>query len=119
MLSEGHRLICAAKHSRAGIAYAISKEKAVRLEAFILIAAIVPAWLISSTPSQFLLLLASIIVLIGFEFVNTAIEQTCNAITVERREEIRIAKDCASAAVLMAGIAVGLCWIAAIVAALW
>jgi diacylglycerol kinase (ATP) len=49
-------------------------------------------------------------VLLMVEVLNTAIEAACNAVTREKRDDIRIAKDCGSLAVLIACVLAAAVW---------
>ena len=59
-------------------------------------------------------LIASLLLVLAIEFVNTAIERLCNHIQPDRHDAIRITKDLASAGVFFTLALAGLVWIAAI-----
>jgi diacylglycerol kinase (ATP) len=60
-------------------------------------------------------LIASLLLVLSIEFLNTAIERLCNHIQPEKHDAIRITKDLASAGVFFALCLVALVWIAAAV----
>ncbi|SMY08643.1 Diacylglycerol kinase [Flavimaricola marinus] len=60
------------------------------------------------------LLMGGILVL-AFECLNTAIERVVDDISTEKRDRARQAKDAGSAAVSVAGIAVGVAWVVILV----
>ena len=53
------------------------------------------------------------------EMLNTGIEQVCNGLSREYMEEIKVAKDCGSAAVLLATLLAGAVWLVALYSALF
>ena len=57
------------------------------------------------TAAQWAVLIILIALIIAAELVNTAIEDTCDAVTTEQNEHIRRAKDMAAGAVLVLSIA--------------
>jgi diacylglycerol kinase (ATP) len=61
-------------------------------------------------------LIASLLLVLSIEFLNTAVERLCNHIQPEKHDAIRITKDLASAGVFFALLLVALVWIAAAVA---
>lgn len=61
-------------------------------------------------------LIASLLLVLSIEFLNTAVERLCNHIQPEKHDAIRITKDLASAGVFFALLLVALIWIAAAVA---
>jgi diacylglycerol kinase (ATP) len=77
-------------------------EAAFQQELILLLIAIPVGWLISSSWSGYALLIASILVLILVEVLNTGIEATCDAVSREFNIDIQLAKDCGSLAVLIA-----------------
>ena len=89
-------------------------EKAVQQEMMLLIVAIPVAWLIADTWDSYFLLVLSVVFLIVVEVLNTAIEATCNAITREFDQDIQLAKDSGSLAVLLTIIIVTSIWVVTI-----
>lgn len=77
-------------------------EAAFQQELILLLIAIPVGWLISSSWRGYALLIASILVLILVEVLNTGIEATCDAVSREFNIDIQLAKDCGSLAVLIA-----------------
>ncbi len=61
--------------------------------------------LVAFTAAQWAVLIILIALVIAAELVNTAIEDTCDAVTTEQNEHIRRAKDMAAGAVLVLSIA--------------
>lgn len=112
------RLINAFRNSKAGITYLVRNEAAFRTEVVVLVLSIPLAWWIAMSLSTFLWLVGSIVVIMIVEMLNTGIEQVCNGLSREYMEEIKVAKDCGSAAVLLATMLAGAVWLAAFYSAL-
>jgi diacylglycerol kinase (ATP) len=77
-------------------------EAAFQQELILLLIAIPVGWLVAASWSGYALLLASILILILVEVLNTGIEATCNAVSRDFNIDIQLAKDCGSLAVLIA-----------------
>ncbi|WP_407946652.1 diacylglycerol kinase [Pararhizobium mangrovi] len=104
-------MIKAFRNSCAGMAHLIRHEAAFRSEMILFVVAIPAAWYLADSLATFIWLLGSLLVIMIVELLNTGIEQVCNALTREYRDEIRIAKDCGSAAVLLATLLAGAVWL--------
>jgi len=108
------RLINAFWNSKAGITYLLRNEAAFREEAIVLIVSLPVAFWLSQNVATFLLLIGSILVIMIVEMLNTGIEQVCNGLSREYMDEIKVAKDCGSAAVLLATLLAGAVWLTTI-----
>ncbi len=104
------RLISAARNSARAFNHLVRNEAAFRDEVILLAAALPVGWILSPGWRGYALLIASLIVLIIVEILNTAIEQVCDAVTLEANEHIRLAKDCGSLAVAFAILLVAGVW---------
>ena len=104
------RLINAARNSALAWNFLIRNEEAFRLEAILLALAIPVAWFISPSWRGYCLLIASILVLMIVEVLNTGIEAACDAFSREFNTDIRLAKDCGSLAVALAAILAAGVW---------
>ncbi len=98
----------------AAIKFGWKNEAALRQELVIFVVAIPVALLITSNPWKILVMLGALLVLLAVEFLNTGIEKLADRITTESDPLIKIAKDCGSAAVLMALVLAGSVWILAL-----
>lgn len=96
------RIIAAFFNSVAGLRHGFSHETAIREELIVLAVSIPVAPLIARDLWHLLLLWSVLLLLLLTELLNTGIEQVANKVTREYADEIRFAKDCGSAAVLMA-----------------
>lgn len=97
------RLFNAYMNSIAGLRYGFANETAVRQEIILLLVGLPIAWVISGDLWRFTLLISTLMLLLMVELLNTAIEALADKITLEHSEQIKIAKDCGSAAVMFAG----------------
>jgi diacylglycerol kinase (ATP) len=95
------RLIKAFRNSMRAFSTLIRTEKAFQQEVGLLAVALPVAWILASDWRGFALLVASILILILVEVLNTAIEAACDASSREFNVDIRLAKDCGSLAVLI------------------
>lgn len=92
------------RHAVDGIAAALRSEASLRTQVVLgLAAALVLAWLRPPAIWVALCVLAAAMVL-ALELVNTALEQLADRLHPELHPRIRIAKDCAAGAVLIASI---------------
>ena len=97
-------------YSMAGLRQALLKEAAFRQEC-LLAAVLIPAALLSWAGSLGkALMIASVMLVLIVELLNSAIEATVDRISQERHELAKFAKDAGSAAVLLSLLNVLLVW---------
>jgi diacylglycerol kinase (ATP) len=96
------RIVAAFFNSIAGLRFGIMREPAIREEAILAIASIPAALLLTRDAWTLLALWASMLMLLCVELLNTGIEKLADRVTRENDDLVKIAKDCGSAAVLMA-----------------
>lgn len=108
------RLWFAFVNSLAGMRHAARHEAAFRQELIIFVLALPVAWIIAIDWIVFLVLMGAMVFMLAIELLNTAIEAVCNGLSREYMPEIKVAKDCGSAAVLMSLIMTGGVWLAAL-----
>jgi diacylglycerol kinase (ATP) len=101
-------------NTRNGLAFAIRSEQAIREELVALLLALPLAWLIGATPMRSVELVASVILVLAIELLNTAIEKLADRLTTDHDPKIGHVKDLGSAAVGVTLIAAGLFWLFAI-----
>lgn len=99
-----------------GIREGLATEAAVKQEVAIACIAFPLSFFIAGNLWTWIALIASLLLVLSIEFINTAIERLCNHIQPEKHDAIRITKDLASAGVFFALCLVALVWIAAAVA---
>ncbi len=88
----------------AGIAFLLRTQVHTRWHLVATLLVITGAVILRVTRGEWLALILAIALVWVAECMNTAIEQTCDAITREQRPQIRHAKDVAAGAVLLASI---------------
>ncbi|MCI9575661.1 MAG: diacylglycerol kinase family protein [Clostridiales bacterium] len=94
-------LLCALQ----GIGYGIRQERHVRVHltaAFYVLAA---SFFFSFSPTQYAILFLIMGVVVALELVNTALERVVDEISMERRHALKVIKDVAAGAVLIAALA--------------
>jgi diacylglycerol kinase (ATP) len=108
------RLVRAFGYSRDGLAATFRKEAAFRQEC-IAAAALVPlAFFIAPDRVMLVLMIASILLVLIVELLNSAIEAAIDRFGPERHALAKHAKDAGSAAVLLALILAALVWLVAL-----
>ena len=101
-------------NTRNGLAFAIRSEQAVREELVALAIAVPLAWLIGATRMRSIELIATVVLVLVIELLNTAIEKLADRLTTEQDPQIGRVKDMGSAAVGVALVMAGLFWLFAI-----
>ncbi len=104
------RPLFALKHSCDGIAATLRSESAFRQETVCAAILIPIAVFEPMQPFERVALIASVLLVLLVELLNSAIEAIVDRISPERNELARRAKDCGSAAVMMALIICALAW---------
>ena len=111
MIKSGIRLIRATGYSLAGLRAAFTNEQAFRQEVYALILVVLPLGLImGKNRVEKILLIASWLIVIITELVNSAIEAAVDRSGLETHELSRRAKDIGSAAVFIALVLAFLTW---------
>ncbi len=105
------RIFLAFLNSMRALKYLAGNEKAVQQELLLFLISLPLAYSLAPSWHAFLLMTGSILFLILVEILNTAIEATCDAVSLEFHEQIKIAKDCGSLAVLIAILFVAVIWV--------
>ncbi|AWH88471.1 diacylglycerol kinase [Limnobaculum parvum] len=95
------RIIKAAGYSWGGLQAAWKNEAAFRQEIVLLLVAIILASWLDVTLVERILLIGSVVLIVGFEIINSAIEAVVDRIGTEHHELSGRAKDMGSAAVLI------------------
>lgn len=107
------RIIEAASNSLRGIRDGAATEAAIQQELAVVAIAIPLSFFVARTAWIWVALIASLLLVLAIEFLNTAIERLCNHVEPRRHDAIRITKDLASAAVTMGLLLAGLVWLVA------
>lgn len=101
MLINPEHLLGATRHSLAGLLTAWRGEQAFRHEVLVLPILALLLFATGKTVDQWLLVLAAWLLVMVVELLNSAVEKTCDTITLERHPGIKAAKDMASAAIFI------------------
>jgi diacylglycerol kinase (ATP) len=96
------RLVAAFYNSIAGLRFGIRHEAAIRQEFILAVLSVPAALLLTLEPWKLLALWSSMLLLLCAELLNTGIEKIADRVTQDRDNLVKVAKDCGSAAVLMA-----------------
>ena len=104
------RIAGAMRYSLAGLRSAWKHEHAFRQEVAVIAPAAVAALLLPVTALEKLLLMASMVLVLIVELVNSAIEAVVDRVSLERHPLSKNAKDFGSAAVMLAVLLSAACW---------
>lgn len=106
------RILMATFNSYKGIRYSFFNEAAFRQE-FILALILIPlAFLLDVSKLERILMIASVLLVMIVELLNTGIEAAIDRISEERHELSGLAKDVASAAVMLSLLLCAFVWLA-------
>lgn len=105
------RIIAAFFHSLAGLHHGFVNETAIRQEIILFLFSLPVVPFIANDIWHMILLWSVILVILLAELLNTGIEKLADRITTDYSEEVKIAKDCGSAAVLIPSLIAGVVWI--------
>ncbi len=83
-----------------GIIYAITSQRNMKIHLIFAILVVILAMILNISRIEMILLLITIGIVIGFEMLNTAIEEVVNLVTQEHHPLAKIAKNVAAGAVL-------------------
>ena len=97
-----------------GLVHGARTERAVRLELALLAIGLPAALLLGTTLWIRVALIATLLLMLAAEFLNTAIEKLCDHLHPAHHPKIGIVKDLASAGTFSAQAIAALIWIAAI-----
>ncbi len=108
------RIVSAAVNSYRGLKEGIRSEAAIKQEAALFVIAIPLAFVIATSIWVWVAMVASLLVVLLTEFLNTAVERLCDHVTPQRHEAIRVTKDLASAGVFFSIALAALVWVVAL-----
>lgn len=95
------RILLAFQNSWNGLAHAIRNETAFRQELAVLVIALPAGYWLADSAIVYFLLIGSLVLLLVIELLNTSLEAICDGLSQDYMDEIKIAKDCGSAAVTL------------------
>jgi diacylglycerol kinase (ATP) len=105
-----HRLVNALYFSMNGFKATFRTEEAFRQEVLLSIILLPLGYYLGETPSERVILIGSILLVMIVELLNTAVERAIDRISFDRHELSKEAKDMGSAAVLLTIILAVLAW---------
>ncbi|MER2266554.1 diacylglycerol kinase [Methylobacterium oxalidis] len=108
-------LVLAFLNSWRGLVHGARTERAVRQELLLLVLGVPVALVLGATLWVRVALVASLLLMLAAEFLNTAIEKLCDHLHPDRHSRIGIVKDLASAGTFLAQAIAALVWIAALI----
>jgi diacylglycerol kinase len=98
------RLIRSFKYALEGLAHCFRLEANFRIHLAFAISAVAAGYALHVSSAEWLVLLFCIGMVLSLELVNTAIERLCDVITAEYKAPVKVIKDVAAGAVLLAAI---------------
>ncbi|CAO4164180.1 diacylglycerol kinase [Methylorubrum populi] len=98
-----------------GLVFGARTERAIRLELALLALGLPAALLLGGSLWVRVALLASLLLMLGAEFLNTAVEKLCDHLHPDRHPRIGIVKDLASAGAFLTQVIAALIWVAALI----
>ena len=108
------RFFRATINSYNGLIFAVRSEQAIREELAALIIALPAAWLVGATVMRAVELVATVVLVLAVELLNTAIEKLADRLTMDHDTKIKHVKDMGSAAVGVTLIMAAFFWLFAI-----
>jgi undecaprenol kinase/diacylglycerol kinase (ATP) len=91
-------------YARNGIIFLVKSERNFRVHLVVLILVIALGWYFSITRNEWLVITLTASVVLALEGVNTSIERLSDLYSTDQNEQIRVIKDVAAGAVLIAAI---------------
>ena len=98
-----------------GLVYGARTERAIRLELALLLLSVPAAFTLGANLWVRVALLACLLLVIGAEYLNTAIEKLCDHLHPDHHARIGVVKDLASAGAFFTQGLAALVWIAALI----
>jgi diacylglycerol kinase len=90
------------RYAFAGLGFVVRNEPNMRIHLAAAMAALALGWILQIDTAEWRWLILAIGLVMGAETLNSAVEQACNAITLSHHPAIKVAKDAAAGAVLLA-----------------
>ena len=91
-------------YARNGIIFLVKSERNFRVHLAVLILVIALGWYFSITRNEWMVITLTASVVLALEGVNTSIERLSDLYSTDQNEQIRVIKDVAAGAVLIAAI---------------
>jgi len=113
MIKRIHHHVISFGRALRGIQHAFTTQPNFVIHFILSVMAILLGFFLSITNFEMILLVTMIVLGLGAEMINTALEELANLVTREWREEARVAKDVSAGMVLLT--AVGTVFVAALI----
>ena len=97
-----------------GLIFAVRSEQAIREELVALVLSLPAAWLVGATVMRAVELVATVVLVLAVELLNTAIEKLADRLTMDHDTKIKHVKDMGSAAVGLTLLVAGAVWLLAL-----
>ena len=107
-----NRILAAIRNSWNGLVHVCRNETAFRQEVGTLIIGVPVGYWLAGSLLDFILLIGSLVLLMVVELLNTGLEAIGDGLSRDDMDEIRIAKDCGSAAVTLTILLAAFVWLA-------
>ncbi len=104
------RVAAAFRNTLQGLREGILTEAAIKQEMAVAAVAVPVSFFLAESVWVWVTLIASLLLVLAVEFLNTSIERLCNHLHPDRHEAIKATKDLASAGVFFALVLAGLVW---------
>jgi diacylglycerol kinase len=88
------------KHAFEGIMWSIRTQPNYQVHLFLAFVALLGGYFYRISYTEFLIIILLVFVGLAIETINTAIEKTCDAVSLEYNEHLKVAKDVAAGAML-------------------
>ena len=98
------RFLRGIRHALSGLVHAARRERNFQIEVALGLAALAMAWWLQISPVEWLAVVICCGLVLSAELFNTAIEQLADTAGSVRSEQIRVVKDVAAGAVLVAAV---------------
>ena len=105
------RFFRATINSYNGLVFAVRSEQAIREELVALVLALPAAWLVGATAMRAVELVATVVLVLAVELLNTAIEKLSDRVTLDHDLVVKRVKDMGSAAILLSIMLAGAVWL--------
>jgi len=99
-----HKFIKSFRHATNGILFTLKEHQNLQFDLLAAIVVLILSFYFQIPRSEFLVILTAIFFVFFAEMMNTAVEETCNAVTMDHHPKIGIAKDIAAGAVFITSI---------------
>lgn len=109
-LHKGHSsLLQAFKYACTGIATTIKNERNIKIELGVAVCALVAGLLLRLEPLEWVVIILCIVLVLGFELANTALESLADLVNPSEHPLVKQAKDAMAGAVLLCALGAAVC----------